>query len=143
ASRPDPTHPVTAGAELLPSKVQAGEIVTLIVRVQTAPTWHIYSAEGSKGPGVATSLRLRLPGAVEAVGDWVYPSAARGEDGQMIYQGTLEFRQKLRVGAAIAPGRIDVACALNYQACDPQSCRPPEKAELVAGAEVIEVKRKP
>jgi hypothetical protein len=71
------------------------------------------------------------------VGDWSYPVAERGQDGQMIYEGTAEFHRNLRVGRVTAPGRIEVVCEFGYQACDPHSCRPPNTTELVAKAEVV------
>jgi hypothetical protein len=78
-----------------------------------------------------------MPQGIEVVGDWSYPAARRAPDGQMIYEGTPEFRRELRIGPATAPGRIEVACEFGYQACDPRSCRPPDQAELVAKAEVV------
>jgi hypothetical protein len=134
---PTAKRPAVVEAELTPAKIRAGETVELVVRVQTAPTWHIYAAEGSNGPGVPTTLTLRLPEGIEAEGQWSYPKPMRGSDGQMIYEGTLEFRRKLRVGAAVTLGRVEVACELGYQACDPHSCRPPTKFELVARADVV------
>jgi hypothetical protein len=136
--RPDGRHPVVARTELSPSTIRRGDQAILTVRVETAPSWHIYAVEGSNGPGIATTLRLRLPRGVEAEGDWSCPKAGRTADGQMAYEGTLEFRRKLRIGAAAAPGPIEVVCELGYQACDPVSCRPPARAELTAKAEVVE-----
>jgi hypothetical protein len=131
------SHPVAASAELLPAKVRTGETLDLVVRVQAAPTWHIYAVNGSNGPGVPTTLALRLPAGIESVGQWACPKPIPGSDQQMIYEGTVEFRRSLRVETAAAPGRIEVACELGYQACDPHACRPPTKAELVATAEVV------
>jgi hypothetical protein len=136
-AQPTAKDPVAAAAELSPSKVRPGDTLEFVVRVQTAPTWHIYAAVGSSGPGAPTRLNLRLPEGIQAEGQWSFPNSIRGFDGQLIYEGTLEFRHKLRVAAAAAPGRKAVACEFGYQACDPRSCRPPQTAELVATAEVV------
>ena len=55
----------------------------------------------------------------------------------MIYQGSLEFRRKLRVRADAATGPVSVTCEFGYQACDPVSCRPPTKIELSAQAKIL------
>jgi hypothetical protein len=135
---PDARHPVVSEVEVSPAKVRAGDALTLVVRARTAPTWHIYAVEGSGGPGIATSLTLKLPKGVEAEGDWTCPEATRGEDGQMVYEGSLEFRRRLRVGRGVVAGPLVVSCELGYQACDPRSCRPPAREELKARAEVVE-----
>jgi hypothetical protein len=134
---PDARRPVVARAELSPTALHPGHEATLVVRVETAPSWHIYAVEGSNGPGIATTLKLRLPRGVEAEGEWSCPNAIRASDGQMAYEGKLEFRRKLRVGADAASGPIEVACDLGYQACDPRSCRAPAREELIAKAEVV------
>jgi hypothetical protein len=137
AGQPTARNPVVAAVELSPWKVHTGDTLDLVVRVQTAPTWHIYAAAGSSGPGVATTLALRLPEGIQADGEWSYPKSSLGSDNQMIYEGSLEFRRKLRVAAAAAPGPKVVKCARGYQACDPHACRAPTKTDLVATAEVV------
>jgi hypothetical protein len=134
---PDAREPVAVAAELSPERVRAGEALDFVVRVQTAPSWHIYAVGGSSGPGIPAPLRLKLPEGVEAVGEWVGPEPARGRDGQMIHEGTLAFRRRLRVAASAADGPLEVECQLGYQACDPSSCRAPTRTDLRAKAEVV------
>jgi hypothetical protein len=138
---PDAQHPVVATAELSPASGHPGESSCILVRVKVAPAWHIYAAQGSKGPGISTALQLKLPAGLEADGDWSYPEPTSGSDDQMIYQGTLEFRRKLRFRPDAAAGPISVVCQLAYQACDPVSCRPPAKMELAARAEIVNRER--
>jgi hypothetical protein len=69
APEPDREHPVVAEARLTPATLRAGEALTLVVRVRTAPTWHVYAVGGSNGPGVPTTLTLKLPKGVEAQGE--------------------------------------------------------------------------
>ncbi len=134
---PDARHPVVATAELAPATGHRGQSWVIIIRVKLAPAWHIYAAEGPNGSGIPTTLELRLPDAIEADGQWSYPKAILGSDGQMIYEGALEFRRKLRVRPDAAAGPISVACEFGYQACNPVSCHPPTKLELAAHAEVV------
>jgi hypothetical protein len=143
AREPDAWNPVEATAELTPAKIQTGETLDFVVRVKTAPTWHIYATERSNGPGVPTTLTLRLPKGIEAETQWSYPKPIRGSDGQMIYEGTLEFRRRLRVGSTASPGRIEVTCEFTSQACDSHSCRLPTTAKLVAKAEVVVASPRP
>ena len=134
--KPDARDPVSFEATLAPARVGAGGELDLIIRVETAPTWHIYAAEGSGGPGIPTTLDLKLPEGVVTEGEWVHPEPVKGSDGQMVYEGAVEFRRRLRVGADVAPGMIEVGCEIGYQACDPSSCRPPARSALKARAEV-------
>ena len=134
--KPDARDPVSFEVTLAPARVGAGGEMDLIIRVETAPTWHIYSAEGSGGPGIATTLDLKLPEGVVTEGEWVNPESVKGSDGQMVYEGAVEFRRRLRVGADVAPGVVEVGCEIGYQACDPSSCRPPARSVLKAKAEV-------
>ena len=129
-----------ASAELSPVTINPGESSVIVIRVKIAPAWHIYAAHGSNGPGVATSLELKLPEGFEVEGPWSYPKPILASDGQMIYQGTLEFRRKLRVRPDAAAGPVSVTCKFGYQACDPVSCRPPTKVELSAQAEILGAK---
>ncbi len=134
---PNANQPAVIQAELVPAKAVTGETMELILRVKMAPTWHIYAVGGSKGPGVATTLELTLPRGVEAEGEWACPEPTRGTDNQMTYEGTVEFRRRLKITNNRSEGPIDVFCDFGYQACDPFSCRLPTKAQLKATAEIV------
>jgi S1-C subfamily serine protease len=133
---PDPENPVTASVELCPARVRSGDKLDVVVRVKIAPAFHIYAFGSSKGPGVPTTLRLTLPKGFEDSTDWACPGPIRDPDGQMAYEGTIEFRRQIRVGTEVAPGRIDVRCEVQYQACNRFSCQLPAKLTLQARGEV-------
>lgn len=135
---PDQSEPVVAGAALRPAKVRPGESLTLFVQARVAPTWHIYGAQGSTGEAIPTTLNLNLPAGVELDGTWIYPPAKPAAGGPgLVYEGTVTFRQKLRVASGAAPGPLEVTCEFGYQVCTPFSCRPPAKLVLKASAEVV------
>ena len=130
---PDLARPVTAALGLQPARAARGESLTLVVKIQTAPTWHIYAADSTTGTGIPTTLKLELPEGVEAVGEWVWPPAR--QDGQSrVHEGSIEVRRRLKIGSRAKPGLVQVKCTLSYQACDPFSCRPPEEKTLQADA---------
>ncbi len=138
--QPNSQRPVVAGAALQPAQVKPGQTVTLVVQAQTAPSWHIYAAQNPTGTGIATSLKWHWPEGVEPVGDWSYPKARLGGDGQnLIYDGELTFRRQLRIAANTRPGTLRLTGELGYQACDPFVCRPPATLKLEATAEVVQV----
>jgi DsbC/DsbD-like thiol-disulfide interchange protein len=128
-------NPLVAGALLVPSKLPAPGMMTLLIRVKTAPGWHIYAADRPAGAAQPTRLELKLSDGVETVGDWLYPEASPGAGkGQAVYEGDFAFRRRLKVTDAAVAGQFKVECEIHYQACDPFSCRPPESlhVEVVA-----------
>ena len=135
---PSPAQPVVVAAALRPTEVRPGDTLTLFVQVRIAPTWHIYAVDGSPGENIPTSLKLKVPEGVQPVGSWTYPQAKPAASGQgSHYEGTVTFRQQLRIAAGATPGPLAVTCEFDYQACDPFTCRPPAKLALKASAEVI------
>jgi hypothetical protein len=129
---------VVVGAALRPTKVRQGQTLTLFVQACIAPTWHIYGTEDSAGEAILTTLKLKPTQGVEPVGSWTYPRAKPATEGTTFhYQGTVTFRQQLRVAAGATPGPLEVTCEFGYQACDPFHCRPPEKLVVKASVEVV------
>ena len=126
--------PVVAEAVLSPARVHRGERFTLVVRVETAPSWHI-AARNAMGPEMPTRLSLVLPGGIKPSGDWVYPEPSTGTDGRLSYAGMCEFRCELSVDAAMAAGPATVACTLNCQACNMFVCKEP--SEIITRVELL------
>jgi hypothetical protein len=137
AASPTRRDPVVAELECSPGRAGPGEYLTLVVRVQTAPSWHITALEGSTGSEVATSLNLGLPQGVEPEGEWVVPGPDRGPQGRLSYEGTFEFRRRLLVKESAQAGPVTLTCKFGYQACDPSSCHPHASTTLEAKAEVV------
>jgi DsbC/DsbD-like thiol-disulfide interchange protein len=133
----NPEKRVLASAELNPARVRSGEELDIVIRVKTAPTWRIYARGKSGGPGMPTTLKLELPKGVEAKADWACPDPIRAPDGQMAYEGKVEFQRRLRIGTDVTPGRINVSCELGYQACNGFSCELPTQVTLNASGEVL------
>jgi hypothetical protein len=135
---PGPAQPIVVGTALRPAKVRPGQSLTLFVQACIAPTWHISGTQDSAGEAIPTTLKLKRTEGVEPVGSWTYPPAKPAADGPAShYEGTVTFRQQLRVAADAAPGPLEVTCEFDYQACDPFRCRPPAKLVLKASAEVV------
>jgi DsbC/DsbD-like thiol-disulfide interchange protein len=134
---PNENHPVAAAIALFPPRARAGELLTLVVQIKTAPRWHIYSTRALSGTGIPTSLKLQLPSGVEAFGNWSSPPPHVGSQGS-IYEGSVKFARRLAISRQMVSGPINVNCELSYQACDPFSCRPPETRVLKATAEIVQ-----
>jgi DsbC/DsbD-like thiol-disulfide interchange protein len=133
---PDDKHPVSAGAFLQPARVPAGGTAKLVVQFKTAPRWHIYAPDSLPGTALPTTLTLKLPEGIEAVGDWVQPNARKGPDGTgRMLEGSFQFVRRIKVSNR--PGRFGLTCDVNYQACDPFSCQPPRTLTLKASGEVV------
>lgn len=137
---PTSYKPLVAAAAIFPMNFQTPGNATLLIRVKTAPGWHIYAADKPAGTSQPTRLDLQLPEGVEAEGDWIYPEATKsgvGSDGKFVYEGDFAFRRRLKVSEGTPRGRFNVGCEIHYQACDPFSCRPPETATVEATADVV------
>jgi DsbC/DsbD-like thiol-disulfide interchange protein len=131
-------NPFVARAALGPSKGHPGDRIVLVIEGKTAPGWHIYAADDSKGTGMPTSLVLKLPEGVALEGEWEFPRAKAGQEGERgTYEGLFQFRQALRFTEGAKPGPIEVQCELAYEACDPFHCLPPKTMTLAAGGEVV------
>jgi DsbC/DsbD-like thiol-disulfide interchange protein len=133
-------NPFVARAVLVPANVEVPATLTFIIRAKTAPGWHVYATDGPVGISQPTRLDLQLPDGVEADGDWVFPEPAQGDAGtQLVYEGDLVFRRRLKITDAASSGPLSVGCEITYQACDAFSCRPPESLKLEAVAKVVRV----
>lgn len=132
---PTVSQPVAAGISIVPKQIRPGESVTVVVRVKTAPGWHIYPPDRPTGAAQPVSLQLELADDWAEQGEWEYPPAVRNPHGDgFIYEGELTFRHMLRATATAASGPVAVKCQFRYQACDPFSCRPPATLTLEATA---------
>ncbi len=65
------------------------------------------------------------------------PDPTPAAEGRLTYDGTVEFRRRLRVAGYARPGPTVAACTLGFQACDAFSCQPPDDASLEATIEVV------
>jgi len=140
-SEPAPSNPVAAAAVLVPATLEAPATATLVIRVRTAPTWHIYPVDRPVGTAQPTRLELKLPDGVEPAGDWLHPEAAispGAAEGQLVYEGDFTFRRRLQFTEQTPSGRVEISCQIDYQACDPFLCRPPESLTVQAAAEVVQ-----
>jgi hypothetical protein len=132
--------PVTA--TLQPSKtiVHPGETFEIAVTIQIAPSWHIYAVNRPAGISAPTVVSLELPACVEQAGEWKYPDplldAAETERPTFIYTDQTIFRRPVRVSSTAGSGKLKMGGKLQYQACDPFSCRPPETIELQTEVQV-------
>lgn len=133
--------PVAAQASLSPATVRAGDTTTLVVEAKIAPGWHIYAADDLTGTTIPTSLKLKLPKGLSAQGDWTYPTAKPGREGEgSIYEGTVKFRRTLKADVHATSGPLAVECEVRYQACDATSCRPPTKLTVKSTATVTDAR---
>lgn len=137
---PEPTaaNPVVATAAVEPARVAASDTFALVVRVRTAPTWHIYAHDAEGTPVAATRLALDLPAGIESAGEWIHPTArADGTSGAAILAGDFEFRLPLRAAAGAVAGKRTLRCTLSYQCCDPFRCRPPESLDVECELSIV------
>ena len=119
--------PVHFTASVTPSPARAGEVVTVAVKAQIDPGWHVYSVvPAANGP--ATTALIMLGNAV--------PLGATAEDApiqkfdpnfqtQVAYhETTAAFTRQFRVKSAAS------TVTLHYQTCNDHICLPPSDVSL-------------
>lgn len=120
------TNPVTVSAKV---ETLSGTEGVVVIDVQMAPTFHIYTTEPSDSY-ISTEISVAPQEGLELVGD-PQPSRPAEEHYDATLKETLKywsdkvtFRQKFRV---TGPAReVPIVVSVMYQTCDENSCRPPK-----------------
>ncbi len=131
---PSADKPVTLGGAVDRTKVAAGESILLVVRCKTLPPWYIYAADGTEEIGVPTRLELKLPSGVTQQSPWQLPNAKAKQTplGQVgTYAQDVRFMVPLLVNPLAPPGKLEVRCSFQYQACSDSTCLSPASHTLV------------
>jgi thiol:disulfide interchange protein DsbD len=132
---PDLQKKVGVSARFEPAAIEPGGTANLRVRVQTAPTWHIYTM-GEK-ESLPTSFRVGLPEGWSLAGEWKEP-APKPFLGQgatkpsLVHEGRFVFEVPVRVPEGFAVGSYPIRGTLSYMACDLATCLPPNSVDFEA-----------
>ena len=126
---PTQGEPVSIHAEVVHQSTVDPGVVTLAVRVVTAPGWHIYAAVPRSQPYTQTNLGLQLPPGAQALGDWDLPPATPSIEAQGLlkYEGDLVFLRRVKLGAEVDAESV-IGVDIDYQVCDANQCLPPARA---------------
>jgi len=136
-AQPSHAEPVTAAMMTDCQTTRAGETLELSVRVRIAGGYHIYSNRPPHGPFSPTTLVLRLPEELEAVGDWLASSPTTTKTGEEVYIESVLFRRRLKVRSNAGHKVLSIKADLLYQACNDELCWPPGKIRLSASVAVV------
>jgi hypothetical protein len=140
---PEPTaaEPVRAAMKPASQLVKADEPFDLLVSVRLADTYQIYGKDTNASPFLATEVKLTLPKGIEAVGEWTAPEPRRDKAGDLIYTESVLFRRKLKARPEAAGKKLSIVAQLEYQACNDQTCFPPDTAALETKVEVAAIRQ--
>ncbi|WP_169976918.1 protein-disulfide reductase DsbD family protein [Tautonia rosea] len=129
----------TFSTALEPVEARPGEVVNYQVKVSLAPTWHIYAISDTIPEGVAAvPTRFDLFGlsGLEPAGDWTSdreahkPEEVSGVLAYDYFEDEVVWTLPLRVPADAAPGERAIRTQIQFQLCDPKSCKPPARVTL-------------
>jgi arylsulfatase A-like enzyme len=129
---PSPSEPVTAVLTVRPELASAGETVEAVVQIRIAGAHFIHAKDDDKLPFVPLAISVRLPEAVEPVGDWQFPTPEKGRGTTLVYRDSVVLRRSLRVVSSSAPKTLTVMGELQYQVCTDELCWPKGKLRLSA-----------
>ncbi len=126
--------PVNALLTIEPSRVKPGEQVAIKVRLEIEPLWEIRELGDPTHPA-ATSLELKLPTGITALGDWKTPRSIRSisPDGHPVYVDEADFNREL---LELSTGEMVITCRVQFQACNDRQCLPPTAVELASSLEL-------
>ena len=102
--------------------------------------WHIYSITQAAGGPIATKIDLAaLPSGVRIAGKFqpsVLPDSKKEEvfDNMIVesHHGTVTWYAPIELAAGVDPARLKIDGKLTAQACDANSCRPPQQLPFAA-----------
>lgn len=124
-----------------PAEAKPGDTVNYNVSVKLAPTWHIYAYAESIPEGVAAvPTRFDAFGldGLEEAGDWAAsrephePEEVSGVLAYKYYEDEVTWTLPLKVPADARGGEHSVRTQIQFQICDPKSCKPPTRVTLPA-----------
>lgn len=103
----------------------------VVVKMNIHPGYHTYARVAATDPYMPTTLKFILPEGWEEVEELQVPSFKElNEDGTMIYEGEVVFRQEIK-----GKGKGEIKCMVEYQCCNDFICMPPGKVELRVAVE--------
>jgi hypothetical protein len=143
-STPTQLNPVTIAAAVIPQQSKPGDVVTLVVRLRIAPSFHIeqmQSNEEQSGPAMPTRIELDLPPGVMPDSDWSFPKPltfVRTVSGSNSgYSGDVTFQRRLRIDSKQQLGTVNVRYSVNCQACNDLRCIRLEPENLIAKLKIV------
>lgn len=136
-------------ASIEPATARPGDTVTLKVKAELNPTYHIYQytktpTTGSDSP-IYTSFDLFDTGGLAVVGEWTasknpikhadpnFPNVPFVE----YFEEEVTWSVKLKVPATLAPGEKTVRVQARYMICNDSTCSPPGRWTLPAARVTI------
>lgn len=122
---------VSVVMEVPQQPVKPGAHFPVTVKFEIAALWEIRAMD-ARPEKLATQLKLKLPDGFQSAGEWQAPPAGRSLslDSHPVYAGEADFRQTIEVAVDVKPGKYDLSCQVQFQACDEQRCLSPVKKTL-------------
>jgi hypothetical protein len=120
---PGDQYPVSVSPSLL--KDSSSDFMAVIIKINIADGWHIYSIVPPIHHYVNTDFLLELPEGVEKVGDWIKPvSNESQEKGVYIYEKEAVFIHYIKIAANLERESY-IETGLDFQCCNYSICKPP------------------
>lgn len=129
--------PVRATLSVTPGAAAEGEVVELQLKLTVASPWHVYAERESPDGQQPLFLKLILPKGVQAEGGWARPPHRMNQ----YLAGDHVFKHRIRVKGGT--GKLNIQVTLQYQACDPYMCLPPDFMNLEISLEGSKVAAAP
>jgi len=127
-------HKISVQATFEPTKVRAGEKVTLKLAVQIEDGWHIYGRGGDPASSPPPTLQLGKT-VLKPSGDLQVPAGEEHPTGPWL-EGETVLRQVFEVSADTRPGSLTLQGRVAYMACTEEFCNPPMELAFVAKLQV-------
>jgi hypothetical protein len=132
---PSASEPVTATLGV-PAQARAGQRFNVLVTLRIAGAHHIYATQTAAKPFAPVNLKFHYPKGIETLGALEMPTPEASRNGDIIYTGSVTFRQLCRVRSNVSKGPMSIQCELRYQACTAELCWPPGSIQLASTIDI-------
>jgi thiol:disulfide interchange protein DsbD len=131
---------VSANLDKTSQQAKAGSEINLILNAKIDNTWHINSNKPND--------EFLIPSVIAVKGNGVkltsvkYPQAhditlSFSDTPVSVYEGEVKFELTIAIDKSAAAGKQTIEVRLNYQACNDQSCLPPNSASANMTLEIL------
>lgn len=121
--------------------IRAGEILYLILQVNLDPEWHINSNKPKEDYLIPTDVAIESRDGF-LISEKIFPEPKKlkfdfSDLPLSVFEKNFEIPIKIKIPENISEGSYQINVILNYQACNNQTCLPPNKEDVEVKIKIV------